>query len=61
MLTRTTTLQDAIAIHEAAFAVRACSVGLRLRPPDLKGRLRRYFADVVDFDTDDGFPTPATR
>ena len=54
---------NAVAIHEAAYAVKARRLDVALRPPELK-RLRRYYCDVVDFTLDDlseQFCTDAAR
>jgi hypothetical protein len=60
MLARTPSRENAIAVHEAGYAVQAHALSVTLRPPELK-RLRRYFAAVIDFDTDDGSAEFCTR
>jgi hypothetical protein len=48
MLTRASTLHDAIAIHEAGYAVAARVLDAALRPTRLDRGLRRYANDVLD-------------
>jgi hypothetical protein len=61
MLSRTPTLESAIALHEAAYIVAARVLGVELRPTTLDRGIRRHAGGVIDTDVDDGSPEVLER